>query len=142
MKDFIQRQVLHNFGLKLISLVLAIGLWLTVSHSPVADIALEVPVMFRNVPANLQINPATVPRAQIWMSGPERLVRGLQPSEVRAEIDLAGAGPGLRTFALTPKQVHRPYGIRVDRVVPGQLRLEFTVTTEITPARQADGIPR
>jgi len=37
MKDFLRRRVLHNFGIKLLSLVLAVGLWLAVTRDPVAE---------------------------------------------------------------------------------------------------------
>ncbi len=41
MKDFLRRRVLHNFGIKLLSLVLAVGLWVAVTSDPVAEIAVE-----------------------------------------------------------------------------------------------------
>jgi len=50
MKDFLRRRVLHNFGIKLLSLALAVGLWLAVTRDPVAEIAVEVPIEFRNIP--------------------------------------------------------------------------------------------
>ncbi len=31
-KDFFRRHVMHNIGLKIISLLLAIGLWLAISY--------------------------------------------------------------------------------------------------------------
>jgi YbbR domain-containing protein len=31
-RDFFRRHVAHNFGLKIISLLLAIGLWLAISN--------------------------------------------------------------------------------------------------------------
>ena len=34
MKDFLRRHVLHNFGIKLLSLALAVGLWLAVTRDP------------------------------------------------------------------------------------------------------------
>jgi len=36
MKDFFTRHVLHNFGIKLLSLALSVGLWLAVSSDPPA----------------------------------------------------------------------------------------------------------
>jgi hypothetical protein len=32
MREFVRRHVAHNFGLKIISLLLAIGLWLAISY--------------------------------------------------------------------------------------------------------------
>ena len=75
MRDFLARYVLHNLSLKLVSLALAAGLWLAVMRDPVAEIALEVPIEFHNIPQNLEISSESVPRAEIRVRGPERATR-------------------------------------------------------------------
>jgi YbbR domain-containing protein len=125
MTDFFRHHVWHNLGLKLISIALATALWLAVAHDPPAEIAIEAPIEFRNVPNNLEINAEHIPLAQIRLRGPERLVRRLQPSDVHPEIDLSGAKPGERTFDLTAQQIHKPYELDVVQVVPGQFHLTF-----------------
>jgi len=129
--------VLHNFGLKVISLALAVGFWLAVARDPVAEVAVEVPIEFRNVPDNLNISSATVPRAQIWMRGPERAIHKLATSDVHAELDLSGAGPGRRTFELDAGRVRHPHELEVVQIVPSDL----TVTMERTPATLRNGVP-
>jgi YbbR domain-containing protein len=116
---------MHNLGLKLISLALAAVMWMAIAHDPVAIVPVEVPIEFRNVPKNLEISTEHIPAAQIRLRGPERLVRGLQPSDVHLEIDLAGTKPGERTFDLSAQQVHQPYNLEVVLVVPSQLHLTF-----------------
>ena len=98
MRDFLQRHVLHNLGLKLVSLALAVGLWLAVARDPVAEIAVDVPIEFHNIPQDLEISSENIPRAQIRLRGPERVVRRLQTTDVYAEIELSGIKPGQRTF--------------------------------------------
>ena len=110
MKDFLRRHVLHNFGLKLISLALAVGLWLAVTRDPVAEVAVDVPIEFHNIPQNLEISSENIPQAQIRLRGPERIVHRLQPSDVYAEIELSGMKPGERTFDLTAEQVRQADG--------------------------------
>jgi YbbR domain-containing protein len=125
MKDFIHRQVLHNLGLKLIALALAVGLWLAVARDPIAEEAVEVPIEFQHIPENLEISSENIPQAQIRVRGPERLVRGLRPSDVDAEIDLANAKPGERTFDLNSHHIHQPHDLEIVQVVPSQFRLTF-----------------
>lgn len=125
MTDVFRRFVWHNLGLKLISVALATALWMAVAHDPVAEIAIQVPIQFQNVPTDLEINAETIPQAQIRLRGPERLTRRLQPSDVRPEIDLTGVKPGERTFDLTAQQIHKPYELDVVQVVPGQFHLTF-----------------
>ena len=125
MRDFLRRYVFHNLGLKLISLGLAVGLWLAVARDPVAEVAVEVAIEFHNIPPNLEISSENIPRAQIRLRGPERVIRRLQPSDVYAEIEVSGLKPGERTFDLTTQQIHKPSDLEVVQVVPSQLHLMF-----------------
>jgi YbbR domain-containing protein len=125
MIDFLRRYVLRNFALKLISLALAIALWVVVARDSPAEVAVEVPIEFQNFPENLEISSEHIPQAQIRLHGPERLLRRLQAADVHPEIDLSGAKPGERTFVLTAEQVRKPYDLEVKQVVPGQIHLTF-----------------
>ncbi|MGA2858609.1 MAG: CdaR family protein [Candidatus Sulfotelmatobacter sp.] len=122
---FFKRYVLHNFGLKVLSLLLAAGLWFLISHEEPAEVALRSPVVFQNVPPHLEISSESIPEAQIRVRGPERVIRQLQANEVRAEISLADVSPGERTFDLTSQQVRHPPDVAVVQVVPSQLHLSF-----------------
>ena len=136
MKDFIQHYVLYTFGIKLLSLALAVGLWLAVASDPPAEVAVDVPIVFRNISENLEISSENVPRAQIRVRGPQRVVRRLQPADIYAEIDLSGMKPGERTFDMTAQQVHQPKELEVVQVVPNQFHLTFdTRLTRQVPVR-------
>jgi YbbR domain-containing protein len=125
MRDFLHRHVLHNLGLKLISLGLATVVWLAVARDPIAEVAVDVAIEFHNIPQNLEISSENIPKAQIRLRGPERVVHGLKPSDVYAEIELSGLKPGERTFDLTAKQIHEPPELEVVQVVPSQFHLAF-----------------
>jgi len=125
MGDFLRRYVLHNLGLKLISLALATGLWLAIDREPAAEVAVNTAIEFHNVPANLEISSENIPKAQVRLRGPERVVRRLQPSDVYGEINLEGVKPGERTYDLTARQIHRPPELEVVQVVPSQVHLMF-----------------
>jgi len=125
MRDFLRRYVLHNLGLKLISLALGVGLWLAVARDPMAEVAVNVPIEFHSMPANLEISAENIPTAQIRLRGPERIVHQLRSSDVYVGIDLGNLKPGERTFDLTDHQIHRPAGLEVVQVVPSQVHFEF-----------------
>ncbi|MGO9864493.1 MAG: YbbR-like domain-containing protein [Terriglobales bacterium] len=125
MPNFLQRVFVHNFWLKLVSLLLAIGLWMVVARDPIAEVEMKVPIEFRNLPGNLEIDSASFTEAQIRVRGPERAIRRLQASDVRAEIDLASVNPGERTFDLTGRHVHVPQDLEVVQIIPGQFHLSF-----------------
>ena len=124
--NFFRRYILHNLPLKLVSLVLAVGLWLAIApDEQPAEVAVRAPIVFQNVPYDLEISSESIPEAQIRVRGPERLIRQMRCNEVHAEINLQGAKFGERTFDLTSEQVRHPRELLVVQVVPGQVRLDF-----------------
>jgi YbbR domain-containing protein len=137
MPSLFQRTFVQNFGLKLVSLLLAVGLWFLVARSPVAEVEMKVPIEFRSLPENLEIDSASFTEAQIRVRGPERAIHRLETSDIRAAINLANVQPGERTFDLTAQQVHVPQDLEVVQIVPGQFQLSFdtrtTRTVEVRP---------
>jgi YbbR domain-containing protein len=143
MIQFFQRYVLHNFGLKVLSLILATGLWFLISRDEQpAEVALHAPIVFQHFPSQLEISSESIQEAQIRVRGPERVIRQLQANEVHAEIDLADVKPGERTFDLTSQLVRHPGDITVVQVVPSQLHVAFdtrmTRDVEIHPRVTGD----
>src|SRR5258708_3146348 len=136
-RSFFQRIFVHNIGLKLVSLLLAIGLWTVVSRDPIAEVEMRVPIEFHNLPDNLEIDSASFTEAQIRVRGPERVIHRLQAADLHAEIDLASVQPGERTFDLTSRQVRVPQDLEVVQIIPGQFHLSFdnreTRTVEVRP---------
>ncbi len=123
--DFIHRHVWHNFGLKVISLVFAVALWVAVQRDPVAEIAIEVPIEFHNIPQNLEISSDDAFKTMLRLRGPERLIHQLGPEDVHAEVSLNIENPGERTFDLTDRQVRKPMGLEVVQIVPSQVHVVF-----------------
>jgi YbbR domain-containing protein len=136
--NFFRRWVLHNFWLKVLSLLLATGLWMVISpEQQPAEVAISVPIEFQHVPRHLEISSETIPEAQIRVRGPERLIRNLRSVDLHTELDLADAKPGDRTFDLTAQQVQHQRDLQIVQVVPGQVHLSFdtrlTRDVEIRP---------
>jgi hypothetical protein len=126
MMALFQRYIVHNFGLKLLSLFLAAGLWMMIARDEQpAEVALHAPIVFKNVPPHLEISTEVISDAQIRVRGPERVIHQLQPNEIHAEIDLADVSPGDRTFDLTSQLVRHPRDVHIVQVVPSQLHLTF-----------------
>ena len=123
-REFVRRHVMHNLGLKLTALMLAVGLWLAVASSPSAEMAFNVAIIFRNMPKELEISSAGIPSVQVRVRGPERIVRRLEPSEVRAEVDLTNIKVGEHTFDLT-KAISIPDKLEVSQVVPSEVHVAF-----------------
>lgn len=135
MREFLRRHVLHNLTLKITSLILAIGLWLAIASSPPSEVVLNSAIIFRNMPADVEISSENIPNVQIRVRGPERVVRRLEGTDVRAELDLTGIKPGEHTFDLT-KTITVPDRLEVSQVVPSQAHVIFDVRdTRMVPVR-------
>ena len=132
MASVFQKTVVQDFGLKVMSLLLAVGLWFVVAHGPSAEVEMKVPIEFHSLPENLEIDSATFTQAQIRVRGPERVIHRLEASDVRVEISLANVRPGERTFDLTARQVRVPQDLEVVQIIPGQFQLSFDTRTTRT----------
>jgi hypothetical protein len=126
MMSFLRRWVLHNFWLKVLSLVLATGLWMAISpDEESAEVEVRVPIVFQHVPQHMEVSSVTIPEAQIRVRGPERVIRELRSTDLHAELELGDAKPGERTFDLTAQQIRHQRELHVVQVVPGQVHLSF-----------------
>jgi len=124
-RSSLQRLFAHNVLLKVVSLLLAILLWLAVARDPVAEVEMRVPIEFQNLPDNLEIDSANSTEVQIRVRGPERVIHRLQAADVHAGINLATVRPGERTFDLSSSQIHVPQDLEVVQIIPGQFHLSF-----------------
>ena len=127
--NFLRRYVGHNLFLKLIALASATMLWSAVAREPRAEVAHTVPIEFVNVPSGMAINSDKVPEVQIWLSGPVRMVRAVEATDLHPVIDLTHLqrGSGDRTYSLSNSQIKAPYGVEIVQVVPSEFHLSFDV---------------
>jgi YbbR domain-containing protein len=131
-----------NIGLKLTSLVLAITLWFFVILSGRSGIVLEIPVMYDNIPPQLEVVdfPRTV---NIHVEGQERLLKSLKQNEISAVIDLRDAKTGRNFYTLSPENINLPRTIEVTNIDPQTIGLtiekQFKKTVSVQPA--IEGLP-
>jgi len=123
--DFLRRYVFRNFGLKLLSLVIAVLLWMAVAREPMAEVAITVPIEFQNAPDNLEISSESIPQVQVRERGPSGVVHDLGPAEVHAVIDLRSATSGEHTYDLAPSKIRAPRDVETLQVIPSQFRISF-----------------
>ena len=89
-----------NFGLKVLAVVIAVGLWVA-GHRDV-ERAVEVPVEFRNIPSDLMVMDNRVDYVVLRLTGPRTLVSTLDAGDLKLGLDLDGAKPGSVSYPLGP----------------------------------------
>jgi YbbR domain-containing protein len=135
----------RNLGLKVLALGLAILLWLTVAGEHVVERSLRVPLEFRNVPEALEIVGNAPDTVDVRLRGSSAQLSRMQPGEIVAVLDLAGARSGSRLFHLRADEVRAPFGIEVAQVIPSTLALDLEKsarrTVPVIAATEGDPAP-
>ena len=127
----------RHLGLKALSLVLALLLWMIVSGEETVERGLRVPLELLQVPAGLELTgevPATV---DVRVRGASGSLSRVSTGDVVAVLDLRSARSGRRLFPLTPEQVRVPFGVEVVQVQPSALAMAF----ESSASRQVPVVP-
>ena len=112
-----------NFGLKVLAVVIAVGLWVA-GHRDV-ERAVEVPVEFRNIPSDLMVMDNRVDYVILRLTGPRTLVSTLDAGDLRLALDLAGAKPGSLSYPLGPNAFSIPRGVTIARITPPVVHLQL-----------------
>src|SRR4030095_14460974 len=116
-----------NFGLKALALIIAVGLWLA-GHRDI-ERAIEVPVEFRNIPADLMVMDNRVDYVVVRLMGPRTLVSTLDADDMKLMLDLNGTKAGSLSYPLSAASFTLPRGATIARITPPvvHLRLEPVV---------------
>jgi len=131
-----------NIWLKLTSFVLAITLWFFVILSGRSGIILDVPVMYDNIPPDLEVVdfPKTV---SIHVEGQEQILKNLKQNEISAMVDLHDAKTGRNFYTLSPENVNLPRTVEVTNIDPQTIGLtierQFKKTVSVQPS--IEGLP-
>jgi YbbR domain-containing protein len=112
-----------NLGLKILAFVIAVGLWLA-GHRDI-ERAIEVPVEFRNIPADLMVTDNRVDYVVLRLTGPRTLVSTLDADDLKLSLDLKGAKSGLGSYPLGSSSFGIPPGITVTRITPPVIHLKL-----------------
>lgn len=115
----------RNLGWKLLSLLIAVVLWIAVSREPEVATSLSVPVDFKNMRDDLDIDGNLPDRVRLEVRGPSGRVTRDNLSAVAVVLDLSDASAGERTYSIRGRNLNLPSGVVFYRAVPSQLTLHF-----------------
>jgi YbbR domain-containing protein len=120
------RQLLtQNLGWKVLSLLLAVALWMAIAREPAVATSLSVPVQFKNMRDDLDISGNLPDRVILEVRGPSGRLTRDNLSTVAAVLDLSDAQPGEHTYDIRGRNLNLPSGVAFYRAVPSQLTLRF-----------------
>src|SRR5262245_7522196 len=133
----------RHIGLKLLSVGLAVLLWMIVSGEETVERGLRIPLELQQVPAGLELGGDVPTTVDVRVRGGSGALSRVSAGDVVAVLDLRSARSGRRLFPLTPEQVRVPFGVEVVQVLPSAVAIAFEVTASrmvpVVPA--VDGRP-
>ena len=115
-----------NIGLRIFSVVLAIGLWIFVNAAEQGSVVpLTVPISYRSLPQGMVIvnhPPAVV---KIEVTGPRTLLSLMNPEQLTLKIDLRSVAAGQSEFKIYPAMFNVGRHTAVTSISPDQLSLDI-----------------
>jgi len=115
----------RNLGWKLLSLLIAVALWIAVAREPELATSLSVPVEFKKVPEDLDIGVNAPERVHVEVRGSSGRLTHDNLVNVAAVLDLSDAHAGERTYTIHDYNLNLPPGVTFYRAVPSQITLRF-----------------
>ena len=118
-----RRWLTSNLLLKLLSLLVAAGIWMWVTGEEKLEFTFPAPLVLQNLPARLALAAPPPDQVMVRLRAPEALLKRLAAGDIDARIDLAGLGAGEHLFPLTADRVRVPFGAEVIKVNPESVSL-------------------
>jgi len=135
----------RHFGLKVVSVGLALMLWMVVSGEEMVERGLRVPLELQQFPPGLELHDDAPSIVDVRVRGTSGALSRVSPGDIVAVLDLRGARAGRRLFHLTPEQVRAPFGIEVVQVTPPSVAMVFEAAASrlvpVTPDVEGDPAP-
>jgi YbbR domain-containing protein len=116
----------QNPGLRIISLLLAVGLWIFVNagqHNSVEQF--DIPVSYHGLPPDFVITNQHPDFVKIQVSGPQTLLSLVDPGRLTLKLDLGGVGDGQSSFKIGLDSFNVPRGTAVTSISPSQIVLDI-----------------
>jgi len=124
------RALTDNLALKGGSLALAVGLWFVIAGETTSEIGISVPLEMQNFPRDLELVGDPANAVEVRLRASPGIIHALGSGEVSAQIDLAGIVEGERIVHLTPESIRVPFGVKVVKINPAILTLNFEQTLQ------------
>ncbi len=123
----------ENIGLKISAVLISLFLWFFVTSRGQSEITLDVPLEFKNIPADIGIVNTSIKTVSVTVRGHERPMKSLKASDLRVYVDLGKAKNGEDVFYINKDDIKLPYALSVTNITPPtvKVRLEETASKKV-----------
>jgi YbbR domain-containing protein len=119
---------IENKGLKLLSLALAVLLFL-LSRQPPTDLQVAgVRIEYRGLRPGVEIVNDGEQTVTVRVKGPRNVTRSLTPNQLLVVADLSNKEPGERIVQLKPDESFMPDDVQIIQIDPASIRIKLELT--------------
>jgi len=128
--------LLKNWGLKLLSLVLALLMWFFVVGEQQSEVGYTVPLELKSLPSGLMVANEVPSLVDVRIVGPRTLLMNLSPKNIGITVNLQDLKPGLTSFKRLDERLNIPSGLKVTRLSPSYIDVKLErVSAKQVPVR-------
>jgi YbbR domain-containing protein len=134
MNRYLKRLLFRNGRQKIISVVLALALWLVLvpQDKIESEKTLTIPLEIRNIPDKMEVVDMPVSTVDVTVRAPNRLLSEITPSTLSAGLDLERASVYQQEYPINKTMVSLPPGAEVVDVRPNKVMVKLEETKEAT----------
>jgi len=132
MIKIIRNLLVRNWELKLLSLLLAFVLWLSLipEEKTLSEKTLTIPLETLNIPAGIELVEKPDPTVDVTIRAPNRMINGISAANVFAKLNLSTASVFQQEYPLNETMISIPTGAEVIRISPTKVKLKLERTQE------------
>jgi len=122
-----KRFVTQHGRLKVLALLLTVAAWFVLAYNPsTLQRTFVVPIEYRNLPADMQLDQDAPNEARVTLSGSEGNFRFLEPATLTISIDLEKVqSKGEQRITISDEDICLPTNLELYRIEPRTIRLEL-----------------
>jgi YbbR domain-containing protein len=130
--SLLTRWITREWPLKLVSLVLALALWLLLvpAGRVSAEKSMVIPLETSDIPPGLEIVQRPAATIDVTIRAPSRVLSEIGPSSLVARIDLERATVHQEEYALNASMIELPPGAKVVTISPSRVTIKLEKTAE------------
>jgi len=125
--------LVRNWELKLLSLILAFILWLSLipEEKTLSEKTLTIPLETHNIPSNIELVEKPDPTVDVTIRAPNRMINEVSAANVFVKLNLSTATLFQQEYPLNETMISLPPGAEVVRISPTKVRLKLERTQEV-----------
>ena len=122
----IQKLLFDNWGIKLLSMALAVSLWFYVTSKGKTEMTLTVPLELRNIPQDMAVVGNVAATLDIRVQGQERELRDITTGKkVYGILDLSLGKIGENVVPISPDDIRRPSEVTVMHISQSEVKVKL-----------------